>query len=52
MVISIFTFDPPGHFQGQKVITPKFTHITIMMSDLSSWIFPFSNIPYFPRLYH
>ena len=35
--ISIFSFDPQGQFQGQnigqKVITPKFTQITKMMSD-------------------
>jgi len=40
MVISILKFDPQGQFQGQKVITPKFTQITKMMSDLNSWLFP------------
>jgi len=44
MVISIFSFDPRGQFQGQnigqKVITPKFTQITKMISDLNSWLFP------------
>jgi len=39
MVISIFQFDPHGQFQGQKVITPKFTQITKIMSDLNSWLF-------------
>jgi len=42
--ISIFSFDPQGQFQGQnigqKVITPKFTQITKMMSDLNFWLFP------------
>jgi len=40
MVISILQFDPRGQFQGQKVITPKFTQIIKMMSDLNSWVSP------------
>jgi len=44
MVISILLFHPRGQFQGlimgQKVITPKFTSVTKMMSDLNSWLFP------------
>jgi len=56
MVIRIFQFDPRGQFQGQnigqKAITPKFTQITKVMSDLNSWLFPFSKIPYFSRLHH
>jgi len=42
MVSSIY-FHPQGQFQsqnlGQKVITPKFTKITKMMSDLNTWLF-------------
>jgi len=44
MVISILKFDLWGQFQdqniGQKVITPKFTQIAKMVSDLNSLLFP------------
>jgi len=44
MVINILLFHPRGQFQGliigQKVITPNFTPVTKMMSNLSSWLFP------------
>jgi len=42
MVITILYFDPWDQFQGlnigQKVITPKFTKMIKVMSDLNSWV--------------